>query len=147
ATGTACVVSDLGAMQEFPNHVVWKVRTPHAEVEDLRTVLVNLFEHPQQREALGAAGRQWVADHHSLERVVTQYSAFIEQAIARREAQDDNWLDHALNALADCADGAAADALVDRWLSLRRKVRQMAAPRIEADPVKAVPASGYRLVA
>src|SRR5262249_35761371 len=106
-----------------------------------------LYEHPQQREALGAAGRQWVADHHSLEQVVAQYSAFIEQAIARREAQDDNWLDHALNALADCADGAAADALVDRWRSLRRKGRQMAAPRVGAKPARVAPAPGYRLVA
>jgi glycosyltransferase involved in cell wall biosynthesis len=148
ATGTPCIVSDQGTMLEFPNHIVRKVRTPHHEAEDLSVLLRELYEHPEAREALGAAGRQWVADHHSLGQVAAQYSAFIEQAIARREAQDENWLDHALNALADCADAAAADAVVDRWLSLRRKVWVAAAPapKVTGRAGKAA-AAGLRLVA
>jgi hypothetical protein len=121
AVGTPCIASDEGAAVELPGHVVWKVRTPHHEVEDLGTLLRELYERPQRRRALAEAGRRYAGEGPSLAEVATHYRAFMDQVIARREAGDEDWADNALGALADSPDVAAADALVGRWLALRQQ--------------------------
>jgi glycosyltransferase involved in cell wall biosynthesis len=121
AAGTACITSDQGPMAEVPANVAWKVRAPQHELDDLVAALCSLHADPETRRQLGETGRRYIREQHALERVATQFSAVIEQALARRAARDEDWQDLAANALADCGALAIAESSIDTWLRMRRQ--------------------------
>jgi glycosyltransferase involved in cell wall biosynthesis len=122
AAGATCVISDHGSMSEVPDGVALKVRTPRHEVEDLTAALTRLYEEPGLRSALGEAAVRFVADHHSVGRVVEGYTAMVELAAVEREARDARWAEGACDALA--AAGAAAEPLIAPWAALRVQRQQ-----------------------
>jgi glycosyltransferase involved in cell wall biosynthesis len=80
--GTACLVSDQGAMAEFPPDVVWRVRSPHHEVEDAAAALERLHDHPHEKDALGRAGMRYIRDERDLETIAGQYAALLDLTMA-----------------------------------------------------------------
>jgi glycosyltransferase involved in cell wall biosynthesis len=121
AAGAACVASDQGPMLELPPDVVWRVRSPHREVDDLAAALTRLHDRPERRAALAAAGRRYAAEHLSPARAAALYVAAIDQAIERRRGRDCRWRESVCNALAGSLlrPLEAAAALLPPWAALR----------------------------
>ncbi len=82
AAGGACIVSDVGSMAELPNSVVWKVRSPVRDCEDLVDALTHLEREPQLRERLSASAREFVARTCTCNVVVARYAAAISNAMS-----------------------------------------------------------------
>jgi glycosyltransferase involved in cell wall biosynthesis len=91
ATGTPCVVSDHGSIGEWPETIVVKVRTPEHEVEDLVKGLVWLYGDPASRQSVGESAAAYVAARHDIRDTAARYAAFIDLAIARRQAMRRGW--------------------------------------------------------
>ncbi len=81
--GTACVVSDHGAMAEIPEGVALKVRTPEHETEDLTAALLRLHQQPALRAELEEKAVRYVAENHQVAQAARQYAAVIDLATAR----------------------------------------------------------------
>jgi glycosyltransferase involved in cell wall biosynthesis len=120
AAGAACVASDQGPMLELPSQAVWKVRSPHREVEDLAAALTRLHDRPEQRAGLAAAARQYAAEQLNPARAAALYVAAIDQVIQGRRRREYLWEEAVCNAVAQSflrpEQGAAA--LVPPWVAL-----------------------------
>ncbi len=81
AAGKPVVVTDSLENANFPDSTVVKIDAGEAEVEMLAEVLDLLAARPELREAIGQAARDYVAERHSLERVIELY----RDALERRE--------------------------------------------------------------
>jgi glycosyltransferase involved in cell wall biosynthesis len=135
AAGSACVVSDQGAMVELPDAVAVKVRTPDHEVEDLTAALVRLYEDPAARAELGRAALGHVRQEHDPAAVAGRYAAAMDLAASRREAADRTWAEAAADALACWGDCPEAAALLRAWAALRH-----AGQEARAFPIAPLPA-------
>jgi glycosyltransferase involved in cell wall biosynthesis len=80
--GTACLVSDQGAMAEFPPDVVWTIRSPHHEVHDVAAALERLHDHPHEKDALGRAGLRFIQGERDLHTIADQYAALLDLTMA-----------------------------------------------------------------
>jgi glycosyltransferase involved in cell wall biosynthesis len=120
AAGAACVASDQGPMLELPSQAVWKVRSPHREVDDLTAALTRLHDHPRQRAGLAEAARRYAAEHLDPGRSAALYVAVIDQLIGRRRGRDYHWEEAVCNAMAQSflrpEQGAAA--VLPPWAAL-----------------------------
>lgn len=124
AAGAACVIADRPEVLDVPESAAWKLRRPKHEVEDLTAALKRLADHPQTRQALGAAGAAF-ARRATIDDVPARYAALIDLMIRQREARDALWVSFASQALSTCADPQAAQGLIDRWAELRTAGQQM----------------------
>ncbi|HZY85267.1 MAG TPA: glycosyltransferase [Gemmataceae bacterium] len=120
AAGAACVASDQGPMLELPSQAVWKVRSPHHEVEDLTAALTRLHDHPRQRAGLAAAARRYAAEHLNPGRAAALYVAVIDQLLQRRRGRDHHWEEAACNAMAQSflRPEQCAAAVLPSWAAL-----------------------------
>jgi glycosyltransferase involved in cell wall biosynthesis len=121
AAGTPVITSDQGPMAELPDDAVCKVRTPQFEGRDLTALLEQLDADPERREALGAAGRKFVAEQLDPATIAAGYMAIIEQTISRRKASDADWQEAIASVLSDSTLGAGPerDQLLEQWAALR----------------------------
>ena len=81
--GIASVVSDVGWYAELPDNVVLKV-SPDSEQEGLISIMENIVSGNQGFLDIGAAGRQYLQRHHSVERYIDSMSEFLRSAIENR---------------------------------------------------------------
>ncbi len=134
AAGTACIASAAGPASEMPNEVVWKVRTPYHEHEDLLLALQTLLEQPQERRRRGEAAARYVARQHHPLRVAAAYASWIDLAIARDREDDGLWKGFALRCLAEYEQGA--EKVIGSWAALRVQGQQRFAQGGEPEPAK-----------
>jgi glycosyltransferase involved in cell wall biosynthesis len=134
AAGTACIASASGPASEMPNEVVWKVRTPYHEQEDLALALQTLLEQPEDRRRRGEAAAQYVARQHDPRRVAAAYASWIDLAITRHQEEDGLWKGYALQCLADYEQGA--EKVIGSWAALRAQGQQQFADVTARDPAK-----------
>jgi glycosyltransferase involved in cell wall biosynthesis len=81
--GIASVVSDVGWYAELPDNVVLKV-SPDSEQEGLISIMENILSGNQGLLDIGAAGRQYLQSHHSVEHYIDSMSEFLRSAIENR---------------------------------------------------------------
>lgn len=73
--GTPVIASRIGGMAELFEDGRHGLYVPAGEVEALRSALDTLAAAPARRRAMGEAGRTWVSERYSLERVERDYGA------------------------------------------------------------------------
>ena len=71
--GRPVLVSDAGASAELPEGVAIKIPVGHLEVESLTRFLIELEAQSGLREDLAIASRQFVAEEHSMARMIDAY--------------------------------------------------------------------------
>jgi glycosyltransferase involved in cell wall biosynthesis len=138
AAGTTCIASAAGPASELPQEVVWKVRTPYHEQEDLALALQALLEQPEVRRRRGEAAARYVARQHDPRRVAAAYATWIDLAIARHQDDDGLWRGFAIQCLADYEHDA--EKVIGSWAALRALGQQHYANQSEHDPAT-VPSS------
>jgi len=82
------IASDLGSRRELVHQGKTGLLYPPGDVEQLSGAISTLAQHPQQVQAMGVAGRQLVATHHSPESHYQELMQLYEQvcSAARRPA-------------------------------------------------------------
>ncbi len=86
--GRPLVVSDVGWFSELPDEVALRVPVDEREVATLESALHLLASNGTARAAMGAAGREYVAREHDLERVAEAYAVAVEQAAGGQAVRD-----------------------------------------------------------
>ena len=81
--GIASVVSDVGWYHELPDNVVLKV-SPDSEQEGLISIMENILSGKQGLLDIGAAGRQYLQSHHSVDRYIDSMSRFLPSVVENR---------------------------------------------------------------
>jgi glycosyltransferase involved in cell wall biosynthesis len=130
--GAACITSDQGAMDDLPADVVYKVRSPHREVEDLTVALQRLADSPEQRRKLGENARRYAEDRLSITQVASQYASFLDLSVVAAEQADQQWAALAQHALSGCLAPEQAECLLSEWRSLRQQA-QMGRRRVSCE--------------
>ena len=80
SSGRPTLVSDVGALSEFPDGVVAKIAVGAGETDHILTLgrLVSLY--PDFAARWGGHARRYVVDHHSLELAARNYMVFLADA-------------------------------------------------------------------
>lgn len=87
SSGKPTIVLEAGVFAEFPPDVVRKIPAD-AVISGLREALLELFDRPDEGEALGRRARDYVARVHSPERYAERLAAFLETVANARPVLD-----------------------------------------------------------
>ena len=83
AVGRPAVVTNEGSFAEFPDSCVFRVDKDAHEVERLTAILEDLFAHPEKREAMCAAARDFAAREFTWPAVGRAYTEWLREIHAR----------------------------------------------------------------
>ncbi|WP_158545417.1 glycosyltransferase [Bremerella cremea] len=108
----------LSSTNELPEGVSLTVRTPHHEVDDLRNLLIDLYNHPERAQQIRTNARHYVQTHHSRAQVIPQFSFTLSQTIVRRQQDDQPWLDRITEFVAS-TPSVLPENLAQSWADLR----------------------------
>jgi len=84
ACGRAVIASDLGSRREFVHHGKTGLLFPSGDIEQLKSAIRYLTEHPQIAAEMGKAGRNIVELHHSPEGHYRAITGLYEQMLQGR---------------------------------------------------------------
>lgn len=77
ACGVPVVAMDIGGVREALVDGVTGEVVAQGDIDGMTMSLSRLAERPEARLAMGAAGRQWVAENHDVERMVDEYERLL----------------------------------------------------------------------
>jgi glycosyltransferase involved in cell wall biosynthesis len=89
--GLPSLVTDVGWYATVPENTVAMVR-PEAEVEDIQYHLAEFLRGPEAYRTLGANGRRYVEEHHTVERYVHGVLEMVERTLVARSRQVASWM-------------------------------------------------------
>jgi len=84
ACGVPCVATDVGSVRESVQPGVTGYLVPSKDIDELAHQIATLLRSPEQRRAMGQAGRELVLAHGSLQAMVDGYTQLVTQAYDRR---------------------------------------------------------------
>lgn len=80
--GRCCVVVDIGAFSEVPDHCAVKIPWSENFVADLGNELSDLITDERKRQTLATAAEKWVAKTHNIRLTTKAYADVIQQVAA-----------------------------------------------------------------
>jgi len=86
ACGVPIVATDVGGNREIVQPPTCGLIVPPRDPQALATAYRELLRDPNRRAAMGAAGRQRVVEHFSLETMCRQYAHLYEELLAKKTA-------------------------------------------------------------
>ncbi len=93
AVGKPVVTFDLDGGPEVVRDGVSGYLVPPKDSERLAGRVVELLHDPARRDAMGAAGRAFAAEHFPVERMVGEIGAVYARFYDRLDASDASWVD------------------------------------------------------
>jgi glycosyltransferase involved in cell wall biosynthesis len=83
ASGKPVIISRLMTLNDIPERAALRVR-PDREKEDLLNALLTLLKDSSLRKRVATNARNFIAEHHSPEKVMEGYATLIETALERK---------------------------------------------------------------